>query len=85
MGSKRTVRMAGFDEPGMRDSDLQRNPHRLFIAARGEGAKRQRAIEALADDENADEPVMCLKKARADKATRQCPYLDKIDRYAFFN
>ncbi|KAI6204641.1 hypothetical protein M3Y94_00699400 [Aphelenchoides besseyi] len=42
--------------------------------------KRQKAIEMLADDPIGDEPVWCLKKAQKEKPTRQCPYLDTIDR-----
>ncbi|KAI6227254.1 hypothetical protein M3Y99_01273200 [Aphelenchoides fujianensis] len=52
--------------------------------------KRQRAIadlkrkveeeSRLDDDPQLDEPVWCLKKAQKEKATRQCPYLDTIDR-----
>ncbi|KAI6232759.1 hypothetical protein M3Y99_00987000 [Aphelenchoides fujianensis] len=52
--------------------------------------KRQRAIadlkrkveeeSRLNDDPQLDEPVWCLKKAQKEKATRQCPYLDTIDR-----
>jgi hypothetical protein len=30
--------------------------------------------------EDVDEPVWCLKKAQEEKPSRQCPYLDTIDR-----
>lgn len=32
------------------------------------------------NDVKMEEPVWCLKKAQEEKPSRQCPYLDTIDR-----
>lgn len=32
------------------------------------------------EDSDVDEPVWCLKKAQSEKPSRQCPYLDTINR-----
>jgi len=37
-------------------------------------------LKEIRDDPTVDEPVWCLKKAQLEKPTRQCPYLDTIDR-----
>ena len=36
--------------------------------------------EEVEDSPDADLPVWCLKKAQEEKPSRQCPYLDTIDR-----
>ncbi|KAH7720889.1 U4/U6.U5 tri-snRNP-associated protein 2-like protein [Aphelenchoides avenae] len=49
-----------------------------------EKSKRELEIERIKAEEerlgDADEPVWCLKKAQEEKPSRQCPYLDTIDR-----
>ena len=69
----------------------------LSQANGGESSKRSRRDEEvkveprkstmcpeLADvDEYVNEPVWCLKKAQEEKPSRQCPYLDSIDRFIY--
>jgi len=66
----------------------------LSQANGGESSKRSRRDEEvkvvksskteLVDmDESVNEPVWCLKKAQEEKPSRQCPYLDSIDRFIY--
>jgi hypothetical protein len=78
---KRSAKKAELDEVG---KFLAVNLIHLYNSSEsGEivDVKRQKAIQSLEEnDPTVDEPVWCLKKAQMEKPTRQCPYLDTIDR-----